>query len=145
MPDGEHHVRCHEGPRVLVVDDDSLLLELIVRVVKRAGYLTDQATNGQEALRHLPAHSYDLILCDLRMPTMDGPAFYREVQQRFPDVAPRIVFMTAPHHAEDYVPFMKEVDAPVLKKPFSAEDLGFIVAKFVGPPSVRARRSGPTH
>jgi PleD family two-component response regulator len=74
--DGESHVRCHEGPRVLVVEDDSALLELIVDVVQRVGYLTDHAVNGQEALRHLPTHSYDLILCDLRMPIMDGPAFY---------------------------------------------------------------------
>jgi hypothetical protein len=44
--DGESHVRCHEGPRVLVVEDDSALLELIVGVVKRAGYITDHAANG---------------------------------------------------------------------------------------------------
>jgi hypothetical protein len=50
--DGESHVRCHEGPRVLVVEDDSALLELIVDVVQRVGYLTNHATNGQEALRH---------------------------------------------------------------------------------------------
>jgi len=127
--DGESHVRCHEGPRVLVVEDDSALLELIV---------------GVEALRHLPAHRYDLILCDLRMPAMAGPAFYREVQQRFPDAAPRIVFMTAHQNVEEFVPFLKEVSAPVLQKPFSVEELRSTVAQIVGPPSPRPRPSRPT-
>jgi len=112
--------------------------------VKRAGYITDHAANGQEALRHLPAHRYDLILCDLRMPAMDGPAFYREVQQRFPDTAPRIVFMTAHQNVEEFVPFLKEVSAPVLQKPFSVEELGSTVAQIVGPPSPRPRPSRPT-
>lgn len=142
--DGESHVRCHEGPRVLVVEDDSALLELIVGVVKRAGYITDQAANGQEALRHLPVHRYDLILCDLRMPAMDGPALYREVQQRFPDAAPRIVFMTAHQNVEEFVPFLKEASAPVLQKPFSVEELKSTVAQIVGPPSPRPRPSRPT-
>ena len=137
--DGESHVRCHEGPRVLVVEDDSALLELIVGVVERVGYVTDHAANGQDALRYLPAHVYDLILCDLRMPTMDGPAFYREVQQRFPEAAPRIVFMTAHQNLDEFVPFLNEVGAPVLQKPFSTEELRATVARIVGPPSSRPR------
>lgn len=142
-PDGESHVRCHEGPRVLVVEDDSALLELIVDVVQRAGYITDHAPNGLEALRHLPAHSYDLILCDLRMPAMDGPAFYREVQQRFPDASSRVVFMTAHQNVNEFVPFLNEVGAPVIQKPFSVEDLRATVSRIVGPPSGRGRPFRP--
>ena len=44
--EGESHVRCHEGPRVLVVEDDSALLELIVGVVERVGYVTDHHRLG---------------------------------------------------------------------------------------------------
>lgn len=142
--EGETHVRCHEGPRVLVVEDDEALLELIVGVVQRVGYITDHAANGAEALRHLPTHSYDLILCDLRMPTMDGPAFYREVGQRFPDAAPRIVFMTAHQNVDEFVPFLKEINAPVLQKPFSVEDLRSTVARIAGPPNSRPRPFRPT-
>jgi CheY-like chemotaxis protein len=102
---------------------DSALLELIVDVVQRVGYITDHAANGLEALRHLPTNSYDLILRDLRMPIMDGPAFYREVQPRFPDAAPRIVFMTAHQNIDEFVSFLRDVTAPVLQKPFSIEEL----------------------
>jgi CheY-like chemotaxis protein len=143
-PDGESHVRCHEGPRVLVVEDDSALLELIVDVVQRVGYLTSQAPNGQEALRHLETHTYDLILCDLRMPTMDGPAFFREVQRRFPEAASRIVFMTAHVNVDEFIPFLNEVGAPVLQKPFSVEELRATVSRLVGPPSPRPRPFRPS-
>jgi DNA-binding NtrC family response regulator len=68
---------------------------------------------------------------------MDGPAFYREVQDRFPDAAPRIVCMTAHQRVDEFVPFLKEVGAPVLQKPFSVEDLQSTVARIVGPPSAR--------
>jgi hypothetical protein len=51
-PDGESHVRCHEGPRVLVVEDDSVLLELIVDVVQRVGYLTSQGPRRPSSSRH---------------------------------------------------------------------------------------------
>jgi CheY-like chemotaxis protein len=141
--EGETHVRCHEGPRVLVIEDDALLLELIVGVVQRVGYITDHAENGQAALRYLPAHTYDLILCDLRMPLMDGPTFYREVQQRFPDAALRIVFMTAHQNIDEFVSFLKDVTAPVLQKPFSIEELRSTVARLVGPPSTRPRPFRP--
>jgi CheY-like chemotaxis protein len=141
--EGESHVRCHEGPRVLVIEDEALLLELIVGVVQRVGYITDHAENGQDALRFLPVHAYDLILCDLRMPIMDGPTFYREVQQRFPDAAPRIVFMTAHPNVDEFVPFLKDTTAPVLQKPFSVEDLRSIVARIAGPPSTRPRPFRP--
>jgi CheY-like chemotaxis protein len=141
--EGESHVRCHEGPRVLVVEDDLVLLELIVGVVQRAGYTADQAVDGREALRRLPEHDYDLILCDLRMPTMDGPTFYREVQRRHPDIARRIVFMTAHQNVEEFVPFLKEVGSPVLQKPFSIDELMATVARIAGPPSSRPW-PGPT-
>jgi len=113
-------------------------------VVERVGYVTDYAENGQDALRYLPVHVYDLILCDLRMPTMDGPAFYREVQRNFPDAVPHIVFMTAHQSLDEFVPFLNEVGAQVLQKPFSVEELRAIVARIVGPPSPRTRRFRPT-
>lgn len=61
---------------------------------------------------------------------MDGPAFYREVQERFPEAAPRIVFMTAHQNVDEFVPFLKDVAAPVLQKPFSIEELRSTVARW---------------
>ena len=71
-PAGDTHVRCRKEPRVLVVEDDSALREFIVGIVKRIGYIADEAANGQEGIERLARYSYDLILCALRMPAMSG-------------------------------------------------------------------------
>ena len=82
---------------------------------------------------------------DARYRGVDGPTFYGEVQQRYPDIARRIVFMTAHQNVEEFVPFLKGVGSPVLQKPFSVEELRSTVARIAGPPSTRPRPYGPTN
>jgi CheY-like chemotaxis protein len=79
-----------QDPRVLVIDDDEDLRELVGRVVKQAGYAVDAVADGQAGLEQLSQRPYDVILCDLRMPRMDGRTFYQEVQRAHPDLARRI-------------------------------------------------------
>jgi CheY-like chemotaxis protein len=70
-------------------------------------------SNGQEALEEVRTRVYDLILCDLRMPTMDGPAFYGQLRAEHPELV--------------------DVGAPLLIKPFPREDLDVILARMIGP------------
>ena len=84
-----------EEPRVLVIDDDEALRELVIRVVKQAGYQVDPVSDGQAGLERLAERSYDVILSDVRMPGMDGIAFYQEVRRRHPAQADRIILVTA--------------------------------------------------
>ena len=127
-PAGDTHVHCRKEPRVLVIEADSALRESIVGMVKRMGYAADDAANGEEAIERLPRYPYDLILCALRMPAMDGPAFYREVRSRYPGAGVRMIFMTAHAELHEYAPFLTDVGAPVLRKPFSIEELRLAIA-----------------
>jgi two-component system response regulator ResD len=127
-PAGDTHAHCRREPRVLVIEGDSALRESIVGMVKRIGYLADDAANGEEAIERLPRYLYDVILCALRMPAMDGPAFYREVRSRYPGAGVRIIFMTAHAELQEYAPFLTDVGAPVLRKPFSIEELRLAIA-----------------
>jgi sigma-B regulation protein RsbU (phosphoserine phosphatase) len=61
-------------PRVLIVDDTPLNRDLLTRRVTREGYATEVASNGREALDRLRAEPFDLVLLDVQMPVMDGPA-----------------------------------------------------------------------
>lgn len=63
-----------KGPteRLLVVDDDSLNLQILDVMLKREGYLVDTAENGEEALDKFERNTYDLIIMDIQMPVMDG-------------------------------------------------------------------------
>jgi len=119
--------------RVLVTDDDDDLRALVVRVVEQAGYAVDSASDGQAGLERLAEQTYDVIVCDVRMPRMDGTTFYREVERRDPAVARRIVLMTGHLKAEEYMDFLRGVRAPVLNKPFTLDEFRSTLARMVGP------------
>jgi CheY-like chemotaxis protein len=119
--------------RVLVIDDDDDLRALVVRVVQQAGYAVDSASDGQAGLDRLEEQTYDVIVCDLRMPGMDGVTFYREVERRNPVMARRVVLMTAHVRSDEYVEFLRGVHAPVLNKPFTLDEFRSTLARMVGP------------
>ena len=78
--------------RVLVVDDEPLLVRAIVRLLTRAGIEAHGAEDGRYALAALDAGTFDLVLCDVRMPVMDGPALLGALRAR--PHAPPLVFLT---------------------------------------------------
>jgi CheY-like chemotaxis protein len=119
--------------RVLVIDDDDDLRVLVARVVQQSGYAVDSASDGQAGLDRLAELTYDVILCDLHMPRMDGVTFYREVERRDPVAARRVVFMTVHGKTEEYTEFLRGVHAPVLNKPFTLDEFRAMVARMVGP------------
>jgi DNA-binding NtrC family response regulator len=119
--------------RVLVIDDDDDLRVLVARVVQQAGYAVDSAGDGQSGLDRLAERTCDVIVCDLRMPGMDGVTFYREVERRNPVMARRVVLMTAHVRSDEYVEFLRGVHAPVLNKPFTLDEFRSTLARMVGP------------
>ncbi len=78
----------HTGKRVLLVEDDFLLREMLTMLLAGEGYMVATAADGEDALRRLRTYERpDLILLDLMMPHMDGWRF-RQEQQRDPNLAP---------------------------------------------------------
>src|SRR6185436_5556357 len=64
------------GGSILVVEDEARLASAVVDALRDAGYLVDHAADGEEALARVKAQSFDLVICDLKMPRVDGMAFY---------------------------------------------------------------------
>lgn len=104
--------------RILVVDDDFQVAELLVEVLAIDGHAADHAPNGRLALERLEADSYDLILTDMKMPELDGPGLYHAVQSRRPALARRFVFLTGDANAQNIQDFLDRTGAPTLQKPF---------------------------
>jgi CheY-like chemotaxis protein len=80
--------------RVLVIDDEPSVVNGLVRLLHRDGYTVETADNGQQALGLLAEQAYDLLLCDLRMPALDGATFYGRLLLQQPALARRVIFLT---------------------------------------------------
>ena len=82
------------GAVVLVVEDEAALGAAVAESLIDAGFVVDRAANGEEALARVKTRVYDLIICDLKMPRVDGMQFYRDARARSPRGG-------APHHLRD--------------------------------------------
>ena len=123
MPTGDG-----KGRRILVVDDEADIVNLLVEILTREGHQADTAPNGAAALTLVEGREYDLILCDLRMPVLDGPGFYRELQQRRPELVRRLVFITGDALSSSMAAFLSEAAQRRLLKRFSVPEIRVIVA-----------------
>ena len=116
-----------ERPRVLVVDDESVIAQLIADVLGGEGFEVDTAPHGLAALDRLANRTYDVILSDLRMPELDGFGLFREIERRYPDLLGRFVFITGTSEHTDYAGLLGGLAAPILTKPFDMSALQRVV------------------
>jgi CheY-like chemotaxis protein len=114
--------------RVLVVDDQEHMRELLVETLSADGHTVDPAEDGVVALRLIDQQTYDLVVSDLQMPQVDGPKLYEEVRKRRPDSAPRFVFITGEDEAPGYGRFLVDTKAPVVTKPFKLKEFRQLLA-----------------
>jgi PAS domain S-box-containing protein len=104
--------------RVLVIDDDIGVARTLARGLAKECDV-DILTDGREAIDRLSTeHGYDLVLCDLMMPSVTGADVYREVMTKRPESADRFVFITGGAFTDAGRRFLETVDAPVVRKPF---------------------------
>jgi CheY-like chemotaxis protein len=108
--------------RILVVDDDDQIRDILATALTGDGHTVDGARDGGEALSLLELRPYDLVLSDLHMPRMDGPSLYEMLRNRhhfpvrFATKLPRVIFMTG--NASKHAEFLRGTTDPILEKPF---------------------------
>jgi CheY-like chemotaxis protein len=88
-----------------------------------AGFSVTLASDGIEALERLEERPYDLIVCDLKMPRLDGTAFYRQLETDHAALARRVLFVTGDVAGTDAERFLEETGCRWLPKPFRLKDL----------------------
>jgi CheY-like chemotaxis protein len=108
--------------RILVVDDQEHMRELLVDALSADGHTVEPAENGMAALKLFDGPPYDLVVSDLQMPQMDGPKLYGELQKRRPGGMPGFVFITGEDEAPEYRKFLQESKLPVVSKPFKLKE-----------------------
>jgi len=125
---------------ILVVDDEDSLRDVLVEVLCRDGHEVDSAVDGAEGLRRVEERRYDLVVTDLRMPGLEGPALYRALRARYPEQPPRVIFMSANTGIDEYASFLAETGEPALEKPFNLADMRQVVMQVLS--QVRSRAGG---
>jgi PAS domain S-box-containing protein len=111
------------GVEVLVVEDEAALGAAVAESLQDSGFRVDRASDGLEALERLRQKPYDLIICDLKMPRLDGTQFYHELELTKPEMARRIMFVTGDVAGTDAERFLEESGCRWLAKPFRLKDL----------------------
>jgi nitrogen-specific signal transduction histidine kinase len=112
--------------RILVVDDERMILNMVGRVL---GWAHDvkTTTSAREAIAHVEAGKFDVIICDLMMPDMTGMDLYAELFRRDPELAGRIIFLTGGAFTPRARDFLDEVQNARLEKPFDHPALKALV------------------
>jgi signal transduction histidine kinase len=116
---------------ILLIDDELGVQRALRRLLQRRGHEVTTAATGQEGLAALEAHSYGVILCDMRMPDLDGPGFYRELEQRHPHLLSRVIFLTGDVLNPEAQAFFAQVDRPRLEKPFKAQEVRQVIQQVI--------------
>jgi two-component system NtrC family sensor kinase len=111
------------GGSILVVEDEAKLASAVAEALRDAGYLVEHAADGEVALEKISGHPFDLVICDLKMPRMDGKAFYRRLSAAAPGLAARVIFVTGDVAGTDAETFLEESGCRWLAKPFRLGDL----------------------
>ena len=111
--------------KILVVDDERGLREVLSIMLKRAGYAVTEASDGEEAIGHVNKEIFDLVITDLRMPKADGMAVLKAVKSSSPETV--VLVITAFATADSAVDAMKQGAYDYLTKPFQVDEVQLII------------------
>jgi signal transduction histidine kinase len=127
------------GRRVLVVEDEPIVAELIGEILGEEGHVVEAVLDSQEGLNRLAREKYDLVICDLRMPRLDGQAFHRALVASGSGFEKRLLFVTGDTLSPPTRAFLERSGAPCLPKPFLVEELKLAVNRLLEPAGEPAR------
>jgi two-component system NtrC family sensor kinase len=108
---------------VLLVDDEEVILDLLTDILTQMNVTVERAHNGNEALARIAASTFDGIICDLKMPGMDGKTLYGRIQEQYPDLCGKVIFSTGDTLSNEFRAFCAATSCKVVEKPFLIEDI----------------------
>ncbi len=113
--------------RILIVDDEVIVREILARKLESVGYACECCENGQAALNFLASARFDLVLAGISMPEIGGVAFLKEAMRICPDIA--VILVTSILDIEMAVDSLKDGAYDYITKPFSPEGVSISVSR----------------
>ena len=114
--------------KILLVEDDPAFQEIMKDFLTENNYEVVAVNNGVEGVHKVLASDFEVILCDMMMPTLPGDMFYRAVERMRPHLCSRFVFMTGHRGHQKVNEFIEAVNGTILTKPFHIDDLLELIA-----------------
>ncbi len=111
--------------KILIVDDERSMRDVLSIMLKRVGYGVTAASNGEEAIAQIGKEIFDLVITDLKMPKVSGLDVLKAVKESSPDTV--VLMVTAFASTESAVEAMKQGAYDYLAKPFQVDELQLIV------------------
>ena len=109
------------GNRVLVIDDEKNMRHMLQIMLRKAGYDVETAGDGVEGLEKMGQSDFDFVLCDLKMPKMDGMTFLSRARDKFAEKT--FIMMSAYGNIDDAVEAMKIGAYDYISKPFKTDEV----------------------
>ena len=106
---------------VLIIDDEKNMRHMLKVMLTKAGYSVQDAEDGYDGLKRMEASHFDFVLCDIRMPRMDGMAFLKQAKEKYPEQT--LIMMSAYGNIETALQSMKEGAYDYISKPFKTDEV----------------------
>ena len=107
--------------RLLIIDDEENMRHMLSSLLNKSGYRVDTASDGTDALEMVDQTLYDFILCDLKMPNMDGMEFFENARDKL--WASTVIMMSAYGSIDTAVEAMKKGAYDFISKPFKSDEV----------------------
>ena len=120
------------GERILVVDDEPEIVELLRDVLTAEGYAVDAAPDAAAALGLIRETIYDAALLDFNLPDMDGVMLHRQIRQMDAELAGRAIFMSGLMQSDANLGYYMSQSGGFLAKPFDIRDVLAQVRSLLG-------------
>jgi len=121
-------IKSMQTKRILLLEDDEDFRNIIKEFLESRFYDVKTVRNGVEGVREIMASDFEVILCDMMMPTLPGDMFYLAVERMRPHLCSRFIFMTGHKGDGKIADFIKKVNGTILTKPFLVDDLLEMIA-----------------
>ncbi len=105
------------GKKILVVDDETVIRDILTRILSERGYRVDSAASGLEGLQRIESSEYDVYLLDIKMPGIDGKDMYETIGSKYPHLERRVVFITGDTITKSTLDFLEATGREYFSKP----------------------------
>jgi CheY-like chemotaxis protein len=112
-----------EVQSILLLEDDPQFSELLKNYLESLFFNVTAVKSGVEGLKATMVQDFDVIICDMMMPTLPGDMFYRAIERTKPYLCRRFIFITGYKGMQKIDDFIKSIKGTILQKPFHMDDM----------------------